>query len=531
MPTKVIPAVAARTDGRPARPNKWLVSVSVLFGSMMSAIDTSVVNVALAHMQATYGVTTQAITWVTTSYLITLVITMPLTAWVASVLGRKRMFLVAIAVFTGASMMCGLSRTLGQLIVFRIIQGLGGGALQPTAQAIMRETFPIEEQGQAMAYYGMIVLLGPAIGPTLGGWITDNLSWQWIFFVNLPVGVVGLLLGSQFIIDPSYMRGRGLRQIDGVGIALMAVGLASLQILLEEGEPDGWFQSGFITTLAAAGVLALLAFIVWELSASNPAVDLRILRNLSFTAGTFIGGIVGLARFGSLILLPLFLQNVLGYDATQAGLTLMPRAATMVLVMPGVGALYNRLGVYIMLPIGLGLSAASGFMMAGFTLLSGPVQLLLPQFVQGIGAAFLFVPLATTTLSTIPHPQMQSATGLYSLVRQMGGSFGTAMVITLVDHKTTTASANLVRYATLYNPAFVQWWRTFQAGFAQHGSDPATAHVQALALLQSLIGQQASVVAFDYAFAVLGGVFVLCLPLVLLLRRGKGGRRGAPVAE
>jgi DHA2 family multidrug resistance protein len=321
------------------------------------------------------------------------------------------------------------------------------------------------------------------------------------------------------------MRGRGFRRIDVVGISLMAVAFASLQILLQEGERDAWFRSPFIMALAIVTVLALAAFIVWELRVTTPAVDLRIVRNLSFSSGTLIMSVMGLAMFGSLILLPLFVQDLLGYTATRAGLTLMPRSLVMVLMMPVAGALYNRLGAYVMLPFGLLLSGFAAFLMARFNLDSGPQQLLVPMVVQGIGLSFLFISLATTTLSTVPRPQMQGATGLFNLAFQLGGSLGTAIVITLVDHKTTMVSASLMRYATIYNPMFMRWWNQFQAGFMARGSDPTTAHLRALAALQGLFNRQASVVAFDYAFAVIGIVFLACLPLVLLLRRGQGGNR------
>jgi len=503
---------------RPAGVSRWLVTASVLFGSMMGAIDTSVVNVALVHIQATYGVTVQQVTWVTTSYLISLVIIMPLTAWVASVLGRKRMYLFAVTIFTIASVLCGLSRNLGQLIAFRVLQGFGGGALQPTAQAIMRETFPVSQQAQAMGLYGMVVLLGPAIGPTLGGWLTDNFSWPWIFFVNLPIGIMGLIMGVRYVVDPPYMRARGLRRIDGIGIALMAVGLAALQIMLEEGETDGWFQSPLIVTLAVVAALALAAFVAWELQVPEPAVNLRILRNMSFASGTLIIGILGMALFGSLLLLPLFLQNLLGYSATRAGLTLMPRSLTMVLMMPVAGLLYNRLGASVMLPFALALSGGSSLLMAQFNLATPELQILAPQVLQGIGFAFMFVPLSTATLAAIPRPQMQSAAGLYNLVRQLGGSFGTAIMVTLLDHKIQTTSAYLNRYASPYNPNFMQWWHTFEAGFLARGSNPVTAHWQALAALQTLINQQAAVVAFDHVFAVIGLVLFACLPISVLLR-------------
>src|SRR5579884_3361621 len=300
-----VTGAGAAHDGLGAREaSKWAVFFAVLLGALMGAIDASIVNVALAHIQATYGVTTDEVAWVVTSYLITLVIVMPLTAWLSSVLGRRRFYLLSVALFTVASGLCGVSRTLGQLIAFRTLQGLGGGAVRPIAQAIMRETFPPEEQAQAMGLFGMIVLLGPAIGPTLGGWLTDNYSWPWIFFINLPVGAAALLLGARFIHDPPYLRARPPERIDGMGIGLMTVGLAALQIMLEEGETDGWFQSTFIVALGIVAALALAVFLVWELRVPEPAVNLRILRNVSFASGTLIIGILGMALFGSLLLLP-----------------------------------------------------------------------------------------------------------------------------------------------------------------------------------------------------------------------------------
>ncbi len=460
--------------------SKWIVTLSVLFGAVMGAVDTSIVNVALVRIRTTYGVTTQEVTWVTAAYLCAVVIVMPLTAWVATALGRRRMYLWAIAIFTGASILCGLSRSLAQLIFFRIIQGLGGGALQPTAQAIMRETFPVKEQAQAMGFFGMIVLLGPALGPTLGGWLTDRYSWPWIFFVNVPIGVLALLLGARFIVDPPYMQRRGPHRIDAIGIGLLALGLASLEILLEKAETARWFASPIITALAIIALATLTAFIVWELRTPTPAVDLRILQNTSYASGSLIGGVLGLALFGSLLLLPLFLQSLLHYNATQAGLALMPRSLTMVFLMPIAGLLYNRLGVYILLPFGLLMSALAAFLMAHFTLSSGSLQILLSQVVQGVGFSFMFVSLSTATLATIPAARMQTATGLYNLVRQLGGSLGTAIVVTLLNHRVASLGERL-----------------------------------------GIGSAQSSVAAFNYTFVVIAVLFLACLPLVMLLHRGQ----------
>jgi len=324
--------------------SKAVVFSSVLLGSLMGSIDASIVNVALAHMQATYGVTTDDIAWVSTGYLITLVIVMPLTAWLSGVFGRKRFYLISVVLFTVSSVLCGLSRTLGQLIFFRVVQGLGGGAVRPIAQAILREHFPQDQQAQAMGLYGMILLLGPAIGPTLGGWLTDNYAWPWIFFINVPIGAGALFMGARFITDPAYVHAHLRGRVDFVGIGLMIVGLATLQTVLERGERDGWFGSPFIAILAVVSTLALAAFVVWELRAFAPAVNLRIFSDRSFAAASIMAFTMGVSMFGVLLLLPLFLQNLLGYDATHAGLALMPRALAMVVMMPLAGALYNRLG-------------------------------------------------------------------------------------------------------------------------------------------------------------------------------------------
>jgi MFS transporter, DHA2 family, multidrug resistance protein len=524
MSSAATPTAAASLPADRAHRAQWVIFAAVLLGSMMGAIDTSIVNVALAHIQATYGVTTDDVAWVVTGYLITLVIVMPLTAWLSALIGRRRFYVISIVLFTGASILCGLSRTLGQLIAFRVIQGIGGGAVRPIAQAIMREGFPVERQAQAQGLYGMILQLGPAIGPTLGGWLTDNYAWPWIFFINVPVGIAAVLMGLRFIEDPPYARARRGVRLDAAGIALMAIGLTALQTVLERGERDAWFQSAFITVSALVAAFALAAFIVWELRAAAPAVNLRIFRDRSFLVANLMSFTNGIALFGVLLMLPLFLQNLLGYDATDAGLALMPRSLAMVTMLPLAGMLYNRLGVHVMAPIGLVLAAGSGFMMGRFTLSTGPAQILLPQVIQGIGFAFLFVPVATTALGRIPRPQMQAATGLYNLVFQLGGSFGTALVIALYDHRLATASAYFMHYASPYNPVFRQWWQEYQSALMLRWSGAWLAHRQALAALNLYFNQQAAVIAFEYVFTLMACGLLACLPLVLLLRRPAGPR-------
>jgi DHA2 family multidrug resistance protein len=301
--------------------------------------------------------------------------------------------------------------------------------------------------------------------------------------------------------------------------------------LIGDGEAAGWFASSYIVTLTIIAVTSLVVFVVWELLTPAPAVDLRILKNLSFAAGTAIGGMLGLTLFGSLILLPFFLQNLLHYNATQSGLTLIPRSLTMVLLMPVAGMLYNRLGVYVMLPFGLILGSSAAFLMARLTLESGSLQILVPQVVQGIGFSFVFVALSTTALSTISRAKMQYATGLYNLIRQLGGSLGTAIVVALMDHRLTEVSARLAAYASIYNPTFVQRWQALRAALIAKGVDASTAGQQALALLNNVMHQQASVIAFNYVFALIGILSLACLPLVLLLRRGQRDGEAVAVVE
>jgi MFS transporter, DHA2 family, multidrug resistance protein len=308
-----------------AAPHKWIIAGTVMTGSIMAALDSSIVNVALPNMSGTLGATIEEITWVVTSYILANVIIMPIVALLSARFGRKNFYMASVALFTGASIACGLAGSLGTMVVFRVIQGVGGGVLMIVSQAILRETFPHEEQGMAMGIYGMGVLLAPAFGPTLGGWLTDNYAWPWIFYINVPVGIINLFLVARFIDDPPYLvRDKG--EIDFLGLGLLIVGLGSLQLMLEEGSRENWFDSAYIIRLTVIAALGMILFVWRELTAHRPAVNLSVLRNASFASATALGGILGIALNGSLFLLPLFLQNLLGYDATQSGLALMPRA-------------------------------------------------------------------------------------------------------------------------------------------------------------------------------------------------------------
>jgi len=486
----------------------------------MGALDTSIVNVALPYIRANMGATVTEITWISTGYIIALVIVMPLTAWLSQIFGRKRLYMACLALFTVSSFLCGAAWSLTSLIVFRVIQGIGAGVMMPVQQAILRETYPPHQQGLAMGIFGVAVMIGPAVGPTLGGWITDNYNWPWIFYVNVPIGFIGLWMVNSFIHDPAHARARRSEAgIDAAGIILLTVGLAALQTVLEQGQSEDWFESRFIIAFTVVATIALLAFVWWELRAEKPVVELRLLREATFAIGTFIGGILGVSLFASMFLLPLFLQELLGYPALTSGLVMMPRALVMVPLMPIAGLLYNYVGTRVMIGAGLLIAGSAPLMMARFNLDSTRMDLLWPQMTQGIGFALIFVALSTTSLAVIDRRKLTAATGLYNLVRQLGGSFGTAIFASMLTNQQQVARAQLVKFISPYRPAYALQSQTlYQLGLVGRGINPYDAQVKTLKFFEGIVNQQAAVLAFDHTFFVIGMLFLICLPLVLLLK-------------
>jgi MFS transporter, DHA2 family, multidrug resistance protein len=502
-------------------PHKWIIAGTVLTGTIMAVLDSSIVNVALPDMSGTLGATLEEITWVVTAYILAQVIVMPITGLLAARFGRKRFYMASVVLFTGASMACGLAHSLGTMVVFRIAQGFGGGVLLTVSQAILRESFPAEEQGIAMGLYGLGAVLAPAFGPTLGGWLTDQYSWPWIFYVNVPVGILNIVLVTRFIDDPPYLiREKGY--IDWPGLGLLVAGLGALQLMLEEGERNDWFQSGYIVRLGIVAALGLLLFIWRELRTEKPAVNLRILKNLSFSSATALGGVLGLALNGSLFLLPVFLQNLLGFDAMQSGITMMPRSIAMAVLMPIGGRFYNRLGPRVLVGGGLLIAGGGFYQMSRLTTDVGFWDLFWPQLWQGVGFSLIFVALSTAALSTIPKPRMTAATGLYNVVRQVMGSVGIAIAA-------TTLSSSSVRYHAILSEdagksAFgLQWMQRVTAGMISKGADAFTANAQALRILDAMIARQAAVLAYNHVFVLVSALFVIGFPLVFLLRRGQPG--------
>ncbi len=504
--------------------HKWVVAGTVLTGTIMAVLDASIINVALPSMRGTLGATVEEITWVVTGYILAQVIVMPITGMLSQRFGRRNLFLFSLLTFTVASMLCGLARSLPLMVFFRVLQGFGGGVIVTAAQAILRETFPPEEQGMAMGIYGMGVVVAPAVGPTLGGWITDNYTWPWVFYVNVPVGILSAILVTRYIRDPDYLvRDRG--RIDWTGLALLAIGLGALQLMLEQGDRNDWFTSAYITTLAVLAVLGLVFFVVQELHTNRPSVNLRILKDRAFTTATSIGGVLGAGLFGGLFLLPLFLQNLLGYSAMWSGVVLVPRSAAMAVIMPLGGRMYNRVGPRILAFVGLAVSAYSFWELSHLTMDVGFWDIFWPQLWQGVGFGLLFVSLSTAALSNIPPPQMTQAAGLYNVVRQVFGSVGIALSATTLTRSMSGYHAILSEHVTAFDAPTRQFLNGATAGMIQRGIDPFTARLRAYKFLDLSVLQQAAVLAYNHVFMLVTILFLFTLPLALLLRTRKFDRR------
>jgi DHA2 family multidrug resistance protein len=513
----------AALSARPAT-NKWLVTISVTFGTLMGAIDASIVNVALPHLRGAVGATLQEITWITTGFAIATVIVMPLTAFLGRLFGQKRVYMLSLAIFVLSSALCGLASTLTQLVMFRVLQGFGAGALQPTEQAILRQTFPPEEQGLAMALFGMAVMIGPAVGPTLGGWIVDNFHWSWIFFINVPVGALGLFMVWRFVHEPEDVRlanaagaAAQRKNMDWAGIALLAAGLAALQYLLEEGQQEDWFQSNLIVACAAVTAVALVLFVWRELTAPVPAVNVRLFKDPLFAAGTLVGAVMFAILLSSMFLLPVFMQELLGFTAMQSGLALMPRTLVMMAVTPFVGRLYGKVSARLLIAIGIVLVAAGAIWVSHVSLQTTSEGITHPIMLQGIGFSFLFVPLTTAALSEIPRTRLADATGLNSLLRQVGASMGLAVFATLLSRYAVQARAAIGAHVALDRPEVQERLAALTAGFAGRGLDPVSAREAALRALDGVVRQQATVIAFERVL-LLSGLLMLCvLPLLWFL--------------
>ncbi|HEY5975006.1 MAG TPA: DHA2 family efflux MFS transporter permease subunit [Geobacteraceae bacterium] len=498
--------------------NKWLITITVMLPTIMEIIDTSVANVALPHMQGSLNAGTDEVTWVLTSYLVSNAVVLPMTGWLARVFGRKRFLITCIVLFTLSSFLCGAAPNLATLVLFRILQGAAGGALIPTSQAIMMETFPPHERGMAMAIFGIGAMFGPIIGPALGGWITDNLSWRWIFYINLPVGVIAVIMAAYFIHDPAYLK-RGKIPIDYWGLIFLTIGLGALQVVLDKGQQDDWFNSSFIVAFATLSVVALLFLLYVELKHEHPIVNLRLFKNISFSAGNLIMFVVGFCLYSSIMLIPLFLQTLMGYSATMAGMVLAPGGVATLITMPLVGAALQKYDGRKVVLCGLVIGAWSMYIMRGFTLEASYGDFVWPRIVLGFGLAMIFVPLTTLTLATIPREEMGNATGVYNLLRNVGGSVGIAIASTMLARDAQFYQSQLVKHVTPFGPATQQTMYRLKQALMGRGLDAASADASALSMIYGSVRRQAGMLAYNHIFWIVGLAFLGVMPLLLLLKK------------
>jgi DHA2 family multidrug resistance protein len=499
-----------------AEPPVLLITLTTMLGLIMAIVDTSIVNVALTNMAGTLGASIDEIGWVATGYILANVVIMPLNGWLTARFGRRNYYAACIVLFTVSSFLCGTATNVWQLVAYRVIQGLGGGALQPTAQAILFESYPPEKRSGAMAIFGLGAMVGPAIGPVLGGVIIDNYSWPLIFFINLPIGVIAFIMTMRYIRDPAYIK-RDDSRIDWFGLSIMTAGLASLQYVLERGQHDDWFSSATIVIMSLIAFFGITIFIVRELRVAAPLVDLSVFTSGSFTAGNLIGVVSGFGLYGLNLVIPLFLQNVLGLTATLTGLALLPGALATAISMPIAGRMAKFLDPRGSIAIGLAMFAIGSWMLGYLSADAGVGDIFWPRVFQGFALGFLFVPLTTATLAGVPRSRMSNATGLYTLVRQLGGGFGIAILQFIQQRSEDGHYAALASGVTASNPAVAAML---------HGTADATASLQHLAGLVTL---NATVLSYNDVFRLCAIVFALSIPMVFLLAGKPAAGAPAPV--
>ncbi|HTV64160.1 MAG TPA: DHA2 family efflux MFS transporter permease subunit [Bryocella sp.] len=502
--------------------NPWIVTIAVMLATFMEVLDTTVVNVAVPHMAGNLGATVNEGTWVVTSYLVSNAIVLPMAGWLATRFGRRRMLMLCVAGFTLTSVLCGMATSLEALIFFRVLQGLSGGGLQPLSQSVLLETFPPKKHGTAMAAFGLGIIIAPILGPTLGGWITDNYTWRWIFYINLPVGILSLLMISKFVIDPHYLRKRRHGGVDLCGIGFLALGFGMLQIVLDKGQEKDWFGSNQIRWGTALCVIGLVGMVIRELTAKDPIIDLRVLKDRTFAAGTLLMTMLGFVLYASLMLLPIYLQTLLDYPAFQSGLALSPRGIGALIMTPISGYLTNRLDPRKLLLIGV---FTGGFSMLSFSHLNlnaGYWDIFWPQIFQGAAMAFLFTPLMATSMAGITKETMGNATSIYNLMRNIGGSFGIAAMTTLLARRQQVHQNQLISHIAPSDIRTQTMFHGLQAWFSQHQSLSAydAAH-KSWGAIYLMVQQQAAMLSFVEAFWVMAMIFWAMAPLLLLLRNAR----------
>src|SRR3979490_1335407 len=452
--------------------NPWVIAITVTLATFMEVLDTSIANVALPHIAGNLSAGRDESTWVLTSYLVSNAIVLPLSGWFSGLMGAKLFYMTCVAIFTVSSFLCGLAPSLGVLVIFRILQGIGGGGLQPSEQAILNDTFPLEKRGMAFAVYGLAVVVAPTIGPWLGGWITDNFSWRWIFYINVPVGILSLILTNFLVSDPPYMKKSSLKagfRIDYIGIGLISLGLGSMQIILDKGQREDWFASKFIVVFFLLMLVGIIAGILWELREKEPVVDLRMLKDRNFAIATLAMFFLGFVLYSSTVLIPQLLQQLLGYTAESAGKALSPGGAVIMCMMPVVGLLVSRVDTRILITFGCIVSASALFVMAGWDLGLDYGHAVRARMLQAFGLAFLFIPINVSAFAFVPREKTNMGTGIINLARNIGASVGIATVTTLLERRTQAHQARLSDHVNTFNPALNNMMNGTTGNLIAHG--------------------------------------------------------------
>ncbi|HEX5080068.1 MAG TPA: DHA2 family efflux MFS transporter permease subunit [Geminicoccaceae bacterium] len=523
---------AVRPDARPApaKPTSfWLIAPVVALAAFMEVLDISIANVALRHIAGDLSAGQDESTWVLTSYLITNAIVLPASGWLSIVLGRKRFFLGCIAGFAVSSLLCGLAPNLATLIVFRALQGLTGGGLQPGAQAILSDAAPPAKRGMAFALYGMAVVFAPAIGPTLGGWITDSFSWRWVFLINVPVGVILTFLIVALVADPPDLiaeRQRRLREgirVDYIGFGLLALGLGALQVVLDRGQQDDWFSSSFITAFAVASGLGIVFFVVWELFQRDPIVDIRLLGERNFAIANILMLMLGFILLGSTVLIPQLVQTLFGYTATEAGLVISPGGFAIMLLLPVVGRLVGTVDVRFLIATGLVISSAALYHLGSFSLQADYSAFMWARIYQTLGLAFLFIPINTVAFVGLPRGKTSLGSAIINLSRNIGGSFGISLAVTVLARESQRHQHYLVEHVTPTDPAYLARVDQLSRLLEQKGHAADAALRIAQALVYRTVQDHASMLAYLDDFRLLALVFILLVPLVFFLQKPGGG--------
>ena len=524
-PLRALPkASAAAVLADRGEPHKYLIAFAVVLAALMQVIDSSIVNVALPDMMGNLGASLDEIAWVSTGYILASVIVIPLTGWLGSMFGRKRYFVGSIVLFTLSSFFCGASHSLGALIFWRIVQGIGGGALMTVSQAVLFEAFPREEAGMAMALFGLGVMVGPTIGPTLGGWLTDNYGWPWIFYINLPVGVLAAVMIGTYVHDSIHQKKPPT--IDYIGIALLAVSVGALQYVLEHGQRDDWFDSSLIVGLTVAGVVGGIALVWRELTTEHPVIDFRVLRHRQMSVGTLLGVMMGFGLYAMSFTLPVFLQSNLRMTAEQTGIVMLPGAIATALSMFVVGRLSRRFDPRLLITAGALIFATAAWQLSRVTGESGGGDFFWPLILRGIGLGLMFVPLTTITLAELSPSELPQGTGLYNFFRQLGGSFGIAAIATLLARYTAQIRATLTEHVTATDVLSRARLDALTRGMMARGADMWAARREALTLLDRQLTGQASVIAYSRIYMLSALLILALIPLLVLVRQTKGGGGG-----